>query len=249
MTLTPPSPSTRSEPEAGEPGTGSGPLRIPAQVIRRPAGSPPPVPSPRTDTPSGGIPQAPAGLPSSDEPGLYRPQPTGTTEPLAGWALLAGLLLPPLGVVLGIVALVRIRRRASNGRGLAVAGIVVGALVSAVMVLVLALSALVSLSSDGAPSDPLSGPGGAGGSGAVSQTCSGSVCTVTGRGAPLTIDGIGPGGTDGISVLAVGEGSATVASPQGPMEVPTGTALELGQGTQVVLTQAGADTVVFVYSR
>ncbi|QHT58426.1 DUF4190 domain-containing protein [Cellulomonas sp. H30R-01] len=50
-------------------------------------------------------------------------------EPLAGWALAAGvLLLAPLALVLGIVALRRTSAHGTRGRGMAVAAIVLGAL-------------------------------------------------------------------------------------------------------------------------
>jgi len=51
-------------------------------------------------------------------------------------ALVAAVLAPPLGVVLGIVALVKVRRTRLQGGGLAIAAIVVGAILFALTVLV-----------------------------------------------------------------------------------------------------------------
>lgn len=52
-------------------------------------------------------------------------------EPFAVWSLVTGiLLLGPVALVLGIVALRRIATRGTRGRGLAVAGVVLGAVVT-----------------------------------------------------------------------------------------------------------------------
>ncbi|MFD3332565.1 DUF4190 domain-containing protein [Streptomyces sp. NPDC058700] len=84
-----------------------------------------PAPGPYT---SPGIPYA-AG-PYAGAPGAvpYGPPPR-TTNGLAVASLVSGIVccLPPLGLVLGLVALPRIRKRDQRGKGLAVVGIVLSA--------------------------------------------------------------------------------------------------------------------------
>lgn len=74
--------------------------------------------------------------PPSPRPGWGPPGQAGP-PPLNGFALaslLVGLLcFPPLGVVFGLVALAQIRRRGERGRVLAVAGLAVSLLTSAVL--------------------------------------------------------------------------------------------------------------------
>ena len=41
-------------------------------------------------------------------------------------ALVSSLVLPPLGIVCGHIALVQLKRPGSGGRGLAIAGLVIG---------------------------------------------------------------------------------------------------------------------------
>lgn len=66
------------------------------------------------------------------------------TEKPSGWsvtaivALVAAVLAPPLGLALGIVALVKVRRSHHRGRGLAIAAIVL----AAVLCVITALSVL-----------------------------------------------------------------------------------------------------------
>ena len=50
------------------------------------------------------------------------------TEGTAIAALVCGLTVAPVGIILGIVALVRIRRSGAKGRGMAISGIVLGSL-------------------------------------------------------------------------------------------------------------------------
>lgn len=69
------------------------------------------------------------------------------TEPTATTALILSLLffvpfLPLLGVGFGIVGLRRCADRRRNGHGLAVAGIVIGAVVSAIQLMVFVLYSL-----------------------------------------------------------------------------------------------------------
>lgn len=68
----------------------------------------------------------PAGMP----PGYpsYPQQPPRRTNTLAIIALILAFLIAPIGLILGIVALTQIRKRGESGTGLAVAGVVVGAI-------------------------------------------------------------------------------------------------------------------------
>ena len=110
---------------------------------RRPATPPAPtgaVPGPPPPPPPGGTSPAPpvpeAAHPA--EPGFavgtyYAPgwQPEEPrVEPLAVASLPAGVVLGPVGIGLGGAALSRVRARGTRGRGLAVAGMVVGAVVT-----------------------------------------------------------------------------------------------------------------------
>ena len=75
---------------------------------------------------------APAPLPNIGPP----PQPTNR---LAIWSLVCAFVLPPLGVVLGHVALGQIKSSGQEGRGLAVAGLVCGYFMTAVTIIVIVL--------------------------------------------------------------------------------------------------------------
>ncbi len=82
----------------------------------------------------------PGGMP----PGYpYQQPPTRRTNTLAVLALIFAFLIAPLGLILGIVALSQIRKRGESGNGLAIAGIVIGAigtLIVAGMVLLVTLA-------------------------------------------------------------------------------------------------------------
>ncbi len=94
--------------------------------------APPPMMPPGGPAPAaGGLPPMGA-MPSSDSLS-FRPVPTPGTNGLAIAALCCGIagILPVaavVGIVLGFVALGQLRRRIQSGRGLAIAGIVLGAL-------------------------------------------------------------------------------------------------------------------------
>ncbi|MBB6404196.1 thioredoxin domain-containing protein [Arthrobacter sp. AZCC_0090] len=74
------------------------------------------------------------------------PPPTRRTEPLAIASLVCSFVISLLGIVFGHIALARIRRSGDGGRGLAVAGLVVGyaGLAGGVLAAVLALTLLSS---------------------------------------------------------------------------------------------------------
>ncbi|MCG6499912.1 DUF4190 domain-containing protein [Kitasatospora sp. A2-31] len=71
----------------------------------------------------------PPGALSGYQPGYAYPQEPGATNGFAVAALVTGLLcLWPLPLVFGIVALIQLHRRNERGRGMAVTGVVLGAL-------------------------------------------------------------------------------------------------------------------------
>jgi len=65
-----------------------------------------------------------------------RPVPPPGTDPVAIAALPSAVVVPPVGIVLAIVAIVRTRRSHQRGRVLATAALIVGVLLTAVAVLV-----------------------------------------------------------------------------------------------------------------
>lgn len=96
-----------------------------------PAGSPyrqgPPVPGHGTPYPGGPPYTGPPGPP------YPAPPPPSRTSVLEILALVLAIVVPPLGLVLGVVALVRVRGRGRSGTGLAVAGIVVGGVLTSLL--------------------------------------------------------------------------------------------------------------------
>jgi len=104
---------------------------------------PPPGATPPPPPPSGATPPPPGapvpGGPVPADPGFaagayYAPgwQPDRPrVEPLAVASLPAGVVLGPVGIGVGGAALSRVRVRGTRGRGLAIAGMVVGAAVTA----------------------------------------------------------------------------------------------------------------------
>ncbi|MFJ5828386.1 DUF4190 domain-containing protein [Streptomyces sp. NPDC093089] len=85
------------------------------------------------------MPYGPYGTPGMPGAAPYG-QPRRTTNGLAIGSLVSGIVccLPPLGLVLGLAALPRIRKRGQAGKGLAIAGIVLSALSCLLLVLGLA---------------------------------------------------------------------------------------------------------------
>jgi len=70
-------------------------------------------------------------------PGYYAPmyQPPRPTNGMAIAALICSVAFAPLGIVFGHIALSQIRRTGEEGRGLAVAGLVIGYVFTAIAVL------------------------------------------------------------------------------------------------------------------
>lgn len=109
-----PAPAARSYAPVAQPGP------VAYGAAPAPYGSPTPAPYAGPATPYGG-PAGPYGAPA------YAPAPA-RTDGFAIAALVFGLLGGLLGIVFGIVALRRIKRDGSGGRGMAVTGIVLGTL-------------------------------------------------------------------------------------------------------------------------
>jgi len=89
-------------------------------------------------------PQPPPGnqswnQPPSSTPGFYPPMypPPRQTSAMAIGALVGAFFFPPLGIVLGHIALSQIRRRNEEGRGMAIAGLVIGYVHTALWLLVI----------------------------------------------------------------------------------------------------------------
>lgn len=134
--------------QAGDPGSAySGPPSAPAFPGQPPALAYPEYPG-YGAPPAGGYPGYPGYQPYASPyaavPGYaayspYPPQPVRDTNIFAILALIGALTIPPLGIIAGHVALVQLKRTGDNGRGLAIAGLVIG------YVITLFLAALIGL--------------------------------------------------------------------------------------------------------
>lgn len=85
----------------------------------------PPVPAPEGVTPPPAAPPAQPTYPAYGQtaaPGYYAP-PTNT---LAILALVLGFVISPGGIICGHIALNQIKRTGEGGRGLALAGLIIG---------------------------------------------------------------------------------------------------------------------------
>lgn len=90
-----------------------------------PSAYPPPSAEP---PPLGGepvrYPPSPVAYPVTPVPGVY--VPATKTNSMAIAALVCSLVLAPLGIVFGHIALSQMKRTGEDGRGLAIAGLVIG---------------------------------------------------------------------------------------------------------------------------
>src|SRR3954452_18477994 len=75
-------------------------------------------------------------------PGYPGYPPPRSTNSLAIVSLVCAFLFAPLGIVFGHMSLSQIKKTGEEGRGLAIAGLVIGYLISALTVLVVVLSVL-----------------------------------------------------------------------------------------------------------
>jgi len=116
-------------------------------MTNQPAPTPEPWDTPQPGfTSPGYAADAPPGPPSAPYPapgpypyapyGYYPAPPTST---LAILALVFAFVIPPAGLVLGIVGLRQINRTGEGGRGMAVAGVAVGGVFTALFVVYLVL--------------------------------------------------------------------------------------------------------------
>lgn len=74
------------------------------------------------------------------------PAPAAKTNTLAIVALILGIFIPLGGIIAGPIALGQIKRTGEKGRGLAIAGIVIGAVIILFYVLLIVLSAALAAS-------------------------------------------------------------------------------------------------------
>ncbi|MGY1724774.1 DUF4190 domain-containing protein [Blastococcus sp. SYSU DS0533] len=94
----------------------------------------------------------PYGPPGYGPPQAYSPPPWARpTNTLAVLSLVMAFVFAPAGLVLGVVARRQISRTGEDGAGLALAGIIVGGLVTGFFVLIIALwiAAFAALTSTG----------------------------------------------------------------------------------------------------
>jgi hypothetical protein len=136
---TPPPPSPQEGPQQGG-WPAPGPYTSPGM---------PYTAGPYAGTRPGGA--GPAGAPYAGAPGSAPyGLPRRTTNGLAVASLVAGIVccLPPLGLILGLVALPQIRKRDQAGKGLAVTGIVLSAVSCLLLVIGLATGGFSSAWSD-----------------------------------------------------------------------------------------------------
>lgn len=144
----------------------------------------PPALEPLTAAPKGAVPvdAEPAATPSPSDAVVTAPTPapervgsaaatsaqpaaagaatSAQAAPVSTWAILAlilGFVAPVGGIVAGGIALVRVRRADERGRGIAIAGIVVGSLMTVLLAAAAIAGAGLFLASTGPHADPSSG--------------------------------------------------------------------------------------------
>ncbi|WP_072804260.1 DUF4190 domain-containing protein [Rhodococcoides yunnanense] len=116
----------------------------------------PPPPPPAPPPPQ----QPPPGQPYWNGQQTYGYQQPPATNGLAIAALIGAIVLAPLGIILGHISLSRIKRTGEQGRGLALAGCIIGYIFTSIWVLsivwLLALAGAVASAFDGYDSDDYS---------------------------------------------------------------------------------------------
>ncbi|MCV7222596.1 DUF4190 domain-containing protein [Mycolicibacterium elephantis] len=83
----------------------------------------------------------------------YGYPPPARTNALAVASLVCAFVLAPLGIVFGHLALSQIKKTGEEGRGLAVAGLVIGYVITAMTVLAVVISVLLFMFFASAPQD------------------------------------------------------------------------------------------------
>lgn len=217
MTFPPPESPQQPTPPVGPP------------PIVPPAAGPPPVAPP----PGYAAPVAPNPYAAPVQPGApagYQQQPYAApaqTEGLAIGALIAGIVFWPVGVVLSLMALSKIKKTGNGGRGLAIAGLIlsiVGFLSTIVAIIAFVVVAASTATAVKSVTDSLeSGSMG----GEVSQTV------------PLGETGVTANGI-GFTVSAVECGIPSVGDDYGSVDAT-------GQFCKVSLTVVNNDTEPFTY--
>jgi hypothetical protein len=77
----------------------------------------------------------------------YTPAPAAAkTNTVAIVALILGILIPIGGIIAGAIALNQIKRTGENGRGLAIAGIVIGAVYIAIVLIFVVITTIIAAS-------------------------------------------------------------------------------------------------------
>ena len=116
----------------------------PPTAYPAPAAPPTAYPAPPTAYPAPAYGQQ-AAYPQQaayQQPGYGAPgapqQPGTQTNTMAVVALIGAIVLAPLGIVLGLIALSQIKKTKQGGRGLALAGVIIGALGTLIWVAVIA---------------------------------------------------------------------------------------------------------------
>lgn len=102
--------------------------------------NPPPPPYGGYPPPYGAHPPSPYGGYPPVYAGYPRPQPTNT---LAVASLVCAFVFAPLGIAFGHISLSQIKKSGEEGRGLAVAGLIISYVFTAFMVLVLVWAVIV----------------------------------------------------------------------------------------------------------
>ena len=108
-----------------------------------PYSAPPYGTPPYSNQPYGTPPYEPYGYPGHPYPPYPYPYPAPRTNALAIASLVCAFLFAPLGIVFGHLSLSQIRRSGEDGRGLALAGLVIGYVVTIAAILAVVAATLL----------------------------------------------------------------------------------------------------------
>ncbi|MCZ4299721.1 MULTISPECIES: hypothetical protein [Microbacterium] len=115
-----------------------------------------PPPYPEQPTPGSGAPAAPGGgYPAAPAPAYSQPTPTPPGRVLSIVGLVLAFLMAPVGLIISIVAAVKLGK-AGQPKGLAIAGIIVGAIITileivAIILVVTVFAGLIGMCADLGP--------------------------------------------------------------------------------------------------
>ena len=130
-------PSPYDPPPGGAPPYGTPPYGT------QPYGTQPYGTQPYGSQPYGTQPYEPYGYPGHPYPPYPYPYPAPRTNALAIASLVCAFLFAPLGIVFGHLSLSQIRRSGEDGRGLALAGLVIGYVVTIAAILAVVAATLL----------------------------------------------------------------------------------------------------------